>query len=179
MKLKLLTTGLLSIAVTLGASTVKEVRANSEAEFICADSYDGESEQSLPTTFAWTPHGKVAIIRWETEDFLNAGFSPQERCEAVSPRFQEAYDNNTLGLITNGQMNARPVICTSNESGGECVTLLMTLRPEDNSLRVLQSLKQILNMEQVGPIKHSSGIPQVYYEVDIENFLETAPVEQN
>ena len=50
----------------------------------------------------------------------------------------------------------------------------MTLRPEDDSLRVLNSLRQVLNGEIVGPVKHNK---QVYYQVDIENFLETAPVE--
>ena len=175
MKFNLLATGILGITMTLSAISVEPVRANSEVEFICADSFDNESGNSLPTTFAWTAKGKIAIVRWSTEDFLNAGFSPQQRCDSVSPRFQEAYDNNTLGLITNGQMNNQSVICTSDRAGGDCNTLLMTLRPEDDSLQVLNSFRQIFNGEQVGPVKQNS---QAYYELDIDNFLETAPVEK-
>ena len=179
MKFNSFATGLLgTLVVTLGLNLpIKQAQANSEVQFICADSFDNESSKSLPTTFAWTPRGKIAIVRWQTEDFVGAGFTPQKRCNSVSPRFQEAYDNNTLGLITNGTINNQPVICTSNEAGGDCRTLLMTLRPEDNSLKVLNSLRQILNGEQVGPVKHNADIPQIYYKIDIENFLRTAPVE--
>lgn len=179
MKLNLLATGLLATLATISFSnlSVGEVRADSEVQFICAESFDSDSGQPLPTTFAWTPRGKIAVVRWQTEDFLNAGFSPQQRCDEVSPRFQEAFDNDTLGLITNGQMDNQSVVCTSDEAGGDCNTLLMTLRPEDDSLKVLNNLRQVLNGEQVGPVKHSSDTPQIYYQVDIENFLENAPVE--
>ena len=178
MKLNLFATGLLGIAaISFSNLFVEEVKANSEVQFICAESFDSDSGQALPTTFAWTSRGKIAVIRWQTEAFLNAGFNPQQRCEAVSPRFQEAYNNNTLGLITNGKMDNQSVICTSDEPQGDCNTLLMTLRPEDDSLRVLNNLRQVLNGEQVGPVKHSSDTPQIYYQIDIENFLETAPVE--
>jgi hypothetical protein len=177
MKLNLLTTSLLGIAVVAANLSVGQVYANdSEVKFICADSFDSESNASLPTTFAWTNRGKIAVVRWQTENFADAGFSSQQRCEAVSPRFQEAYNNNSIGLITNGTMDNQPVICTSDAPGGDCNTLLMTLRPEDDSLKVLNNLKQVLNGEQVGPVPHSAD-SQVYYQVDIENFLETAPVE--
>lgn len=174
----LLATGLLTTLAVISFSnlSINEVKANSEVQFICAESFDSESGKSLPTTFAWTPRGKIAVVRWETEAFLNAGFSPEKRCNDVSPRFQEAYNNDTLGLITNGQMDSQSVICTSDRAGGDCNTLLMTLRPEDDSLRVLNSLRQVLNGEQVGPVKHNN---QVYFQIDIENFLETAPVEES
>ena len=178
MKFKLLTAAVLGIATSLSFGVcVKQAQADNETKFICADSYDSESGTSLPTTFAWTNRGKIAVIRWQTEDFSGAGFSSQQRCDAVSPRFQEAYDNNSLSLITNGTINNESVICTSNEPGGACNTLLMTLRPEDNSLQVLNNLRQVLNGEQVGAVKHNADTPQVYYKVDINNFLETAPVE--
>lgn len=178
MKLNLIATSLLGIAVVAANLPVQQVHANDgEVKFICADSYDSESNASLPTTFAWTNRGKIAVVRWQTENFADAGFSPQQRCDAVSPRFQEAYENNSIGLITNGTMDNQPVICTSDAPGGDCNTLLMTLRPEDDSLKVLNNLKQVLNGEQLGPVKHNADTPQLYYQVDIDNFLETAPVE--
>ena len=178
MKLNLIATSLLGIAVIAANLPVRQVHANdSEVKFICADSYDSESNASLPTTYAWTAKGKIAVVRWQTEDFLSSGFNPQQRCDSVSPRFQEAYENNSIGLITNGTMDNQPVICTSDAPGGDCNTLLMTLRPEDDSVKVLNNLRQVLNGEQVGPVKHNADTPQIYYQVDIDNFLETAPVE--
>lgn len=179
MKFNSFATGLLgTLVASLSLNLpIARAQANSEVRFICADSFDSETSKSQPTTFAWTPRGKIALVRWHTEFFTGAGFTPQQRCDSVSPRFQEAYENKTLGLITNGTINNQPVICTSKEPGGACQTLLMTLRPEDNSLQVLNSLRQVMNGEQVGPVKHNADIPQVYYKVDLENFLRTAPVE--
>ncbi|MGL5075398.1 MAG: COP23 domain-containing protein, partial [Waterburya sp.] len=111
----------------------------------------------------------------ETNAFKD--FSPEARCEKVSPRFQEAYDNGGINFLTNGTINQQPVICTARESGGECDTLLMTLRPNDNPITVLTQLQEVLNGRQVGAVRHSSNVPQVYYQVDFENFLRTAPVE--
>lgn len=74
-------------------------------------------------------------------------------------------------------MNERKVICTSDTPGGDCHTLLMTLRPEDDSLQVLNSLRQVLNKEQIGAVRHNADTLQVYYQIDIENFITTASVE--
>ena len=171
----LLTTTTLVTEIGLNL-TWQKVHAETETKFICAASYDPEAQKRNPTTFAWTPRGKIAVVRWSTEYFLK--YSPQQRCNQVSPRFHKAYHNNTLGLMTNGTMNNQPVICTAKEAGGACHTLLMTLRPEDNSLKILNHFRRLFNGEQVGPVKHNAGTPQVFYRMDIENFLKTAPVEE-
>lgn len=170
----LLTTTTLVTAIALNF-TQQQVQAQTETKFICAASYDPETQKRYPTTFAWTPRGKIAVVRWQTEEF--AQYSPQRRCAEVSPRFHQAYHNDTLGLMTNGKINNQPVICTAKESGGACDTLLMTLRPEDNSIKILNNFRRLFSGEQVGPVKHSTGTPQIYYRMDIEKFLHTAPVE--
>jgi hypothetical protein len=86
---------------------------NSPVQFICSEGYDRVSTRRYPTTYAWTQRGKIAIVRWKTEQF--PGYLPQKRCEEVSPRFQEAYENGTLSFITNGTMNRQPVICTTRQ----------------------------------------------------------------
>ena len=164
-----------AIAVSGVAFKSESVKAQEQVQFVCAQSFDQQTSQKLPTTFAWTSRGKIAIVRWETNAFKN--FSPQTRCQKVSPRFQQAYDNGGINFLTNGRMNQQPVICTARESGGECDTLLMTLRPDDNPITVLTQLQEVLNGRQVGAVRHSSGVPQIYYQVDFENFLRTAPVE--
>lgn len=179
MKFKLLITSLLGIAVTLASNLpVLQVHADdSEVKFVCANSYDSESGKDLPTTYALTTKGKLPIIRWQ-KDFADADYTLQQRCEVVSSRFQEAYDNDSLSLITNSTIDNQPVICTIDAPGEDCNTLLITLRPEEDTLKVLNNLRQALNGEQVSVLKHNVDTPQIYYQVDIDNFLETAPVEE-
>ncbi len=170
----------ISIFVALGMiygliSQSDSVKAQETVQFICSLGLAQPTNESIPTTYAWTSRGKIAVLRWETTEFKN--YPPQKRCEEVSPRFQEAYDNGSLSLITNGKMNGQSVICTSREVGDVCDTLLITLRPKDNSLEILTQLQELLSGRQVGAVRHSSGTPQIYYQVDIENFLRTAPLE--
>jgi hypothetical protein len=147
----------------------------SDIKFICAVGYDRQTQKRLPTTYAWTPRGKIAIVRWETKAFK--GYTPEERCQKVSPKFDEAYRNGSLKLITNGMQGNQSVICTTNKYGGSCVTTLMTLRSTDNPLQVLEGLVATLNGRGVGPVRHSSGVPQRFYEVNVANYLETAQPE--
>ena len=174
---KSLTVFFTSIAIATAAmpTTATNAQTDNTVQFICSQGFDRDSGQRLPTTFAWHKQGKTALIRWKTP--WGNGITPQQRCEQVSPRFQQAYDNGTLNFITNGTMNGQPVICTAKEQGGQCQTVLMTLRAEDNSLQMLNQLKDVLGGRTTGPVVHSSGASQTYYRVDIDKFLETAPVE--
>ena len=81
------------------------------------------------------------------------------RCEKVSPRFQEAYANQSLKYLTYGTMKGQSVIGTSSQAGGECQTLLLTLLPEDDPLQ--QSSED--PVQEIGD--------RIYVEVDIEEFL--------
>ena len=75
-------------------------------------------------------------------------------------------------------MNNQPVICTTREYRGECDTLLITLRPEDDGESILFELKETLNARSLGGVVHSSYGKQYYYEVNIDRFLRTAPVDE-
>ncbi len=152
--------------------------AGEKVEFVCNTGYDPQSDRRLPTTFVFTNRGKIAVVRWETQKF--PGFPPEKRCELVSRRFQAAYESGNLKLLTNGELNGQPVICAVSQYGEACqnANLLMTLRPEDDSFKILNELTNILDGRQRGPVKHSSGTPQAYYEIDIQNFLQTQPVEK-
>ena len=192
MKIKPLTTILIAgllVASCNKQETSNQYSANStksetETRFICREGYDKASQQRLPTTYAFTAGQKRAIIRWSTEYFSGSGWDPQTRCEEVSPRFQKAYENGSLNLITNGKMNNQPVICTALQHGGSCVDLLITLRdgnhgqPADNGPQLVKELGQILNGTATGPMQHNSdGEAQLYVQVDIDEFIANAPVE--
>jgi hypothetical protein len=178
MNWKLVTTTIATAAIATATLSIAaiEASANQEVKFVCGQSFDQSSGQRYPTTYAWNNRGKTQVIQWRRP--WGTGVTPQQRCEQVSPRFQEAYTNGSLKFLTNGTLNGQPVICTAKEQGGQCQTVLMTLRPEDNSLQILKQLQSVLGGRVTGPVVHSSGTAQAYYQVDIENFLRTAPVEQ-
>lgn len=183
----LLSTAVVSAIASAGTPTPTHyvAQANPDrVQFICAPSYDPSSQQRVPTTFAWTPRGKIAIIRWKSDWASGAGFTPEVRCDAVSPRFDEAYQNGSLSYLTNARVDGQKVICASSQGNG-CDTQLLTLQPEENELAVLRQLNDILQGRASAPLaqsseqlEHPDGTPQVYFDVDIDNFLATAPVEE-
>ncbi len=182
MKNSILAISLLATS-TVAVSLFPSQQANpqeSDVRFICADGYDQKTDKRLPTTYAWTERGKIAVVRWSTDYFEGEGWSPQKRCEEVSPRFHKAYQNGTLAYITNGTMNGgEPVICTAKSNGGECQNLLLTLRPEDNGVQLVKTLAEVLQGRSAGPIRHTdNGNPQAYYQVNMDRFLNNAPVEE-
>ena len=133
------------------------------------------TKQDLPKTFTSYEKQKRTLIRWAG---ALGGKTPQERCEQASLNLQQAYDNETLTFITNGIMRKKSVICTADDYGGDCVNLLITLNPQEDSLKILNQLKEALLGKQKGPVIHTSDTPQIYYEIDLEKAIENAPVEQ-
>lgn len=155
-------------------SSMPKTEAQTSVQFICGVSFDQNDGKRLPTTFAWTPRGKIAVVRWVK---ALGSHSPQQRCQQVSPRFQQAYNNGSLNFLTNSTAsNGQNIICATSKYDGSCETVLMTLRREDKPLQILNELKDTLNGRSVGPVKHSSGTPQVYYQIDIDEWLRNQPV---
>jgi hypothetical protein len=157
------------------------VQAQTDVQFICRDGFDENTQQRHPTTYAWTSRGKIAVVRWTRDGKLGfEDYPPQKRCAEVSPRFDKAYHQETINMMTNGKLNNQPVICAVKEYGTGCTddNLLFTLKPEDDSFKAINELKKIFTGEIVGPRHESSDTtPQVYVQIDIEKYLRTAPVE--
>lgn len=175
----------LAIALAAAATSVTLNQAQAEGQstskeraiFMCGQSYDLKADKRLPTTFAWTsPLRKVAVVRWKTTQF-GRNYNPEKRCELVAPRLQSAYDNDRLKFLTNGNIGNYPVICAVKNYGEKCQSsnLIMTLRPEEDSFAVLSDMIGIISGSIRGPITHSSGTRQAYYEIDFQKFLRTAP----
>jgi Circadian oscillating protein COP23 len=143
--------------------------------FFCGQSRVATANKIVPTTFAHTKRGNVPVIRWQSMFFSSSTvYTPQKRCEEVSRRFQKYYAEGTLAYLTAGQMNAQNVICVSDEYGGPCQGLLLTLEPKDNPQSVLKDLLNARNRAG-GPLTRSTG--SLY--VDMADFLETTPVEED
>jgi Circadian oscillating protein COP23 len=145
------------------------------ARFFCGQSRVATANKTVPTTFARTKRGNVPVIRWQSTFFSNSNvYTPLKRCEEVSRRFQKYYGEGALAYLTAGQMNSQNVICVSDEYGGPCQGLLLTLEPKDNPQAVLKDLLNARNRAG-GPLTRSTG--SLY--VDMNNFLETTPVEED
>jgi hypothetical protein len=149
--------------------------ASASTRFFCGQSRISTANKTVPTTFALTKRGNIPVIRWESTFFSNSNvYTPQKRCEEVSRRFQKYYSEGTLAYLTAGQMNTQNVICVSDEYGGPCQGLLLTLEPKDNPQAVLKDLLSARNRAG-GPLTRSTG--SLY--VDMNSFLETTPVEED
>jgi len=118
----------------------------SNIRFICQPGYDPPERKNIPTTYAWTPRGKIAIVRWVFPWYQSKEWNEQNRCEAVSSRFQEAYDNGSMSYFTYTEQNNQNVICTAYKEGGDCVTMLLTLRTEDDEIAMIRDLTDVMNV---------------------------------
>lgn len=168
---------LAGLATTLTLSTVSLVQAqtnSNDIQFTCRAGFDKNTGKEQPTTYLWYQGKKHGVVRWVK---AMGSTQPQERCDKVSIRLQEAYNNDSLNFVTNGRMNGQPVICTAREYKGDCDTLILTLRPNDNPLEVLEGFKEALMGRSMGPISHSSGFPQIYYKIDLQETIRNTPAE--
>jgi len=163
---------LLHSVLTVSALTIASLLAvtsptrgqNSGTAFVCSN------WQGSPATVAQTAQGDtVPVILWNSDYFGKAGFDPQTRCELVSQRFQQYYNNGTLNYLTTGRMNRMPVVCVAQKEGGPCSGLLFTLKPESNPSDTLQRLLAVRVRAQ-GPLNETNA--RVY--IDMEEYLENA-----
>lgn len=143
-----------SVAVlTLSSNGVK---AQSAGVFTCETIQNG-----IPTTYMSAVTGKkIELISWQKEGLGN--YSKQERCQIVTQRFQEAYQDGSLAYMTDGFMGGQKVICGTSSQGGSCEKLLLTLRPEDNAKEVIESFFTAGSYSS-SPVIQSNGQPRYYY----------------
>ncbi len=115
----------------------------SERRFYCGQSKDPTSKQMLPATLMETQGQSESqvIVIWKSEFFDK--FSPQQRCEIVSPKFQAAYAAGR-GYLTSG-VDARSrlgMICKVANEGDECnkSSMLFTLKSYQDANKVIEDL---------------------------------------
>lgn len=109
--------------------------------------YCGKSKDGTPTTFAQSDRGDLPIVRWESDYFQQFGWSREQRCSAISDKFQQAYEQRILNYITTGTVNNQAVICASSGLGDNCQFPLFTLSPNRNPT---QALEEIFGSNSVG-----------------------------
>lgn len=129
-----------------------------------ATSFTCSISNGVPTTVAKTDDGRsVSMIRWTSNAFDGAGWTPQRRCHEVSQRFEIYRQQGRLHFITTGRMNSLPVICTARTDGGACDGLLYTLKPGQDPTLALKRLFDV-RFKARGPLNETNG--RVYISVN-------------
>ncbi|MGB8697929.1 MAG: COP23 domain-containing protein [Thermosynechococcaceae cyanobacterium] len=145
----------------------------SGAKFMCGTS------QGYPATVALTSRGPVPVIRWSSSYFNTSGYSPQFRCNAVSAKFQQYYQNGMLNYLTTGWSNRQPVVCVAAQKGGSCAGVLFTLKPGSNPWLTLTRLMDV-RVRASTPLNESTATPVNVTDgeyLDMKAFLDSAPTE--
>lgn len=137
MKLQLFAQALAGTALALGATATITQPSYAESKFYCDTSND------VPVTMVSTSRGNEPMIRWVSQDFVSSGYSPEQRCQEVSNRFQRAYENQTLRYIRTGMINNYPVLCIARREGEDCSKsrLIVTFKHNTNPEVILQQLR--------------------------------------
>jgi hypothetical protein len=166
----------MSLVVSIPMAQPSHAESNTDTRFFCGKTINAATGNAVPTTLASTRRGNVAMIFWKSTFFgqKGQGFSPTDRCKEVSKRFQAFYKDGVLSYLTTGRMNNQNVICVSDEYGGPCQGLLLTLEPKDNPEQVLHELLNVRARAR-GPLVRGSGASYI----DVQDFLDNAPVEKN
>lgn len=170
---------LIAIGVVFGGAfaTGGQVQANSGVSFECRTSTDG-----VPTTMAVTERGSIPLIRFISNYFSESGWNPQRRCDEIASRFQTYNSQGTLKYFTTGQKNGYPALCVVKEQNGGCLDLLITLKKGDDPNAPLRQLLELRDRGNSGPLIQAVQSVSQYDRqgtlyIDIEKFLQTAPVE--
>ncbi|MBD2212780.1 hypothetical protein H6G27_23325 [Nostoc linckia FACHB-104] len=174
-------TSFATLTVSISPALSQSVSTNSQPDkvtFYCREIFDKASGEKIPATVAWVPErkGHISLIGWKSQVFPR-NFSPQKRCELVTQKFQQFYDNGGLNYLTHGINNGYPVICSIPNQGETCngTNQLFTIRPGSNPTIVLQRLIDTLVGGGGDGILYQNSGQQVY--IDMKEYFKQAPVE--
>ncbi|WP_232229374.1 COP23 domain-containing protein [Crinalium epipsammum] len=164
--------------LTLGASATLSQTESNEVKFFCSQMFDNAPNENIPATIAWIPErqGHIRLIAWKSDFFYK--WNRQERCQAVSEKFQNASQQGRLNYLTYGEVDNYQVICAVANQGEKCKreNMLFTIKPQDYPDRVLTSLIGVVQGNSGEPIYQSTG-QQVYVSVN-ELFRQSKIVSQ-
>ena len=124
---------LAGLSIILGAFLTKIEPGYAQERFYC-------DENGMFTTVN-TERGSLPLIRWTDRSFPPP-FTPSQRCQIVSERFQKFDNNGTLKYIKADTVNNLPALCVAAYAGGGCLPdgLLVTFKPGTDADKTLVKL---------------------------------------
>lgn len=122
---------------------------SSSVKFLCQNS-DGKLSTVVVKNQSAPP---VAIIDWNLDnDYFGDEYTPEARCNIVSQRFQNLYNEDKLAFLTTDVSDWEtsfgiPIICSVQQSGDSCTeeNLLITLENSDDPDYVLEQIMAVRN----------------------------------
>lgn len=121
-KSKLSVSTIAGLSIVLGSVLTTAKPSKAQDRFFC-------DENGMFTTVT-TERGSLPLIRWSDRSFPPP-FTPAQRCQIVSERFQKFDSNGTLKYIKADTINNLPALCVAAYKGGACLPdgLLVTFKP--------------------------------------------------
>lgn len=132
-KFRLSTFAIASAIISL--SVINLAQAQTKKGFKC------DTSESIPTTMYHNSQGgKEPWIKWVSEHFSDANWSPLARCQAVSDRLEEYRLDGKLKYVTLGMQNQQQIICVASYDNGPCEGIVYTLKPGQDGIAALNNL---------------------------------------
>jgi Circadian oscillating protein COP23 len=155
-----------AISSTLAQTSTQTPASNTTTTRIyCGQSYDPSSKQNLPTTLA-SSTGQTeptALIVWKSE-FFGRNFTPQKRCEVVSPKFQAAFQAGRVYLSSGvDKATGQGIICSATSANDACdkSSMLFTLKSYQKARETMERLTTLASGATDVVSVESSGGRQV------------------
>ncbi len=128
----------------------------------CGQSYDPSSKQNLPTTLVLVPGQTepTALVVWKSE-FFGRNYTPQKRCEVVSPKFQAAFQAGRIYLSPGvDTATGQGIVCSATSANDPCdkSNMLFTLKSYQ---KAQETIERLVSLEggatNVIPVESSGG----------------------
>ncbi len=156
--------GMAAISPTLAQTPAPTpAQGNSAAiRAYCGQSYDPSSKQNLPTTLALAAGQTepIAMIVWKSE-FFGRNYTPQKRCEVVSPKFQAAFQAGRIYLSSGvDKATGQGIICSAASANDACdnSNMLFTLKSYQKAQETMERLTTLASgATNVIPVESSGG----------------------
>ncbi len=123
--------------------------------------YCGQGSDGTPTTFVKTDRGNLPLLRWESDYFKKFGYTREQRCQAVSAKFEQVYEGGILNYVTIGNINNLPVICAASSLGAGCEESLFTLQADRNAAVALEEIF-------LGTVQNQNNVPYINFQEAID-----------
>jgi hypothetical protein len=179
MKLQTLTKTLTIALIGVGAALTLQSPSQAQTIFECLVPVTGPYV-GVPTTYAKVgPNEYKAVIRWVSRYFSGSGYTPMQRCQEVTGRFNSLNTRpGGIDIITTGYLNGLPVIYSPSDGRerANSSNLLFTLKRGENATQKIEQLFDLREGASSSPLFESSSDSAT---VHFNKFLESVPAETN
>jgi hypothetical protein len=167
----LMTTGLVIATISQASAQFIAQSDSSPVRIYCGEAKDPTSSKMLPATLASNgddDEPKVIII-WKSE-FFGTNYTPKQRCQVVSPKFQAAYQQGRTFLTAGVDNTGYGIICGTSSENEACnpSNMLYTLKSYQNAALTIERLNQQARGVNEGINVESSGRNGVF---NLRSFL--------